>query len=63
MTVFFWQHDLDPAFPLSVLEYETREADDQMHWHDYLEVALCLEGGGRFQFGRRTYPAEPGTSS
>lgn len=60
MTVFFWQHDLDPAFPLSVLEYETRGADDQMHWHEYFEIALCVQGGGRFMFGRRSYPAEPG---
>src|SRR5450759_585834 len=60
VTVFFWQHDLDPAFPLSVLEYETRDADDQMHWHEYLEIALCLQGGGQFLFGRRSYPAEPG---
>ena len=60
MTVFFWQHDLDPAFPLSVLEYETRDTDDQMHWHEYLEIALCLQGGGQFLFGRRSYPAEPG---
>jgi AraC-like DNA-binding protein len=60
VTVFFWQHDLDPAFPLSVLEYETGGADDPMHWHEYYEIALCLEGSGRFLFGRRSYPAEPG---
>jgi AraC-like DNA-binding protein len=60
VTVFFWQHDLDPVFPLSVLEYETGAADDQMHWHEYLEIAVCLQGTGRFQFGRRSYPAEPG---
>ncbi len=60
MSVYFWQHDLDPAFPLSVLEYETRGADDPMHWHEYLEVALCLEGAGRWRFGRRTYAAEAG---
>ena len=60
MTVFFWQHDLDPVFPLSVLEYETGGADDPMHWHEYFEIALCLTGSGRFHFGRRSYPAEPG---
>jgi len=60
VAVFFWQHELDPSFPLSMLEYETRGADDQMHWHEYLEIAVCLEGGGRFLFGRRSYPAEPG---
>jgi AraC-like DNA-binding protein len=60
VAVFFWQHELDPGFPLSLLEYETCAADDRMHWHEYFEIALCLEGGGRFQFGRRSYPAEPG---
>jgi AraC-like DNA-binding protein len=60
VTVFFWQHDLDPAFPMSVLEYETRGADDPMHWHEYFEIALCVAGNGRFLFGRRAYPAEPG---
>ncbi len=60
MAVFFWQHDLDPAFPLAILEHETSVADDRMHWHEYLEIALCLGVGGRFLFGRRSYPAEPG---
>lgn len=60
VTVFFWQHDLDPAFPLSILEYDPNGAADHMHWHEYLEIAMCLQGGGRFLFGRRTYPAEPG---
>jgi len=60
VTVYFWQHDLDPAFPLSVLEYETRGAEDPMHWHEYLEMALCLEGSGRWRFGQRVYPAETG---
>ena len=31
-----------------------------MHWHDHLEIALVLEGRGRFLFGRRAQPAEPG---
>jgi AraC-like DNA-binding protein len=60
VAVYFWQHDLDPAFPLSLVEYETRATDDQMHWHEYLEIALCLQGSGRFLFGRRSHPAEPG---
>jgi AraC-like DNA-binding protein len=56
---FFWRYDLEPEFPLRVLEYETA-ADDQMHSHDYLEVALCLEGTGRFKFGQREGPIAPG---
>ena len=59
MGVFFWRYDLEPEFPLRVLEYETAP-DDLMHSHDYLEVALCLEGTGRFSFGQREDPIEPG---
>ncbi|HEY6058059.1 MAG TPA: helix-turn-helix domain-containing protein [Candidatus Limnocylindrales bacterium] len=59
MGVFFWRYELEPEFPLRLLEYETSDAD-QMHSHDYLEVALCLQGTGRFLFGRREYPIEPG---
>jgi AraC-like DNA-binding protein len=58
--VFFWQYDLEPEFPLCVLEYETSGSDDLMHSHDYLEVALCLEGTGAFQFGQRSYEIRPG---
>jgi AraC-like DNA-binding protein len=57
--VFFWRYDLEPEFPLRVLEYETAP-DDLMHSHDYLEVALCLEGTGEFSFGQREDPIEPG---
>jgi AraC-like DNA-binding protein len=59
MGIFFWRYDLEPAFPLRVLEYETAP-DDQMHSHDYLEVALCLEGTGQFKFGQRADPIAPG---
>ena len=59
MAVFFWRYDLEPEFPLRVLEYETAP-EDQMHSHDYLEVALCLEGTGHLKFGPRADPIEPG---
>ncbi len=60
MAVFNWAQDLDPDFPLAVLDYRTEGDGDRMHWHEYLEIALCLEGNGRFQFGRRVHAAEPG---
>jgi AraC-like DNA-binding protein len=60
MALFFWAQDLDPDFPLAVLEYQTQGDGDRMHWHEYLEIALCLEGTGRFMFGRRAQPVEPG---
>jgi AraC-like DNA-binding protein len=60
MAVFIWQQKLDPEFPLAVLEYTTGDGEDRMHWHDHLEIALVLQGRGRFLFGRREHPAEPG---
>jgi AraC-like DNA-binding protein len=60
MALFFWAQDLDPDFPLAVFEYRTQGDADRMHWHEYLEIALCLEGRGRFMFGRRRQPIEPG---
>lgn len=60
MAIFNWAQPLDPDFPLAVLDYRTEGDSDRMHWHEYLEIALCLEGSGRFLFGRRVYPMEPG---
>ncbi len=60
VTVFVWRQELDPAFPLAVLEYATQGNRDRMHWHDHLEIALVVGGRGSFHFGRRAVPAEPG---
>jgi AraC-like DNA-binding protein len=60
MALFRWVQELDPDFPLAVLEYRTQGDGDRMHWHEHLEIALCLEGRGRFMFGRRAQPVEPG---
>ncbi|HEY5435921.1 MAG TPA: helix-turn-helix domain-containing protein [Candidatus Limnocylindrales bacterium] len=60
MAVYVWQQDLEPAFPLAVLEYTAQGEGDRMHWHDHLEIAVVLEGRGVFLFGRRAMPAETG---
>jgi AraC-like DNA-binding protein/mannose-6-phosphate isomerase-like protein (cupin superfamily) len=60
VAVFVWKQELDPAFPLAVLEYRTGDGEDRMHWHDHLEIVLVLGGRGRFLFGHREHPAEPG---
>lgn len=60
MAVYVWQQELDPGFPLAVLEYEARGDGDPMHWHDHLEIAQVLGGAGQFRFGGRTLSAEPG---
>ena len=60
MAVYVWQQELDPGFPLAVLEYEVRGEADPMHWHDHLEIALVLAGQGRFGLGGRQLEAGPG---
>jgi AraC-like DNA-binding protein len=60
MALYVWAQELDPDFPLAVLDFRTKGDGDRMHWHEHLEIALCLEGTGRFMFGRRALPVEPG---
>lgn len=60
MALFLWAQDLDPDFPLTVLDFRTRGDGDRMHWHEYFEIALGVEGRGEFLFGRRVQPIEPG---
>ena len=60
MAVYVWNQDMEPAFPLAVLEYTVRGDTDPMHWHDHFEIALVEEGSGTFMFGRRSLAAEPG---
>lgn len=60
MALFLWPQELDPDFPLAVIDFRTHGDGDRMHWHEYLEIALCLEGSGQFLFGRRAQRIEPG---
>jgi AraC-like DNA-binding protein/mannose-6-phosphate isomerase-like protein (cupin superfamily) len=60
MGVHVWQQQLDPGFPLAVIEYVAQGDGDPMHWHDHLEIAHVLDGRGDFRFGRRALAAEPG---
>lgn len=60
MSLYVWEQPLEPDFPLAVIEYVTRADRDRMHWHEYLEIALILEGRGSFRFGRRPIPAGAG---
>lgn len=56
----FWRYELDPDFPFNTFEYLTIGSNDKLHWHDYLEIGLCLEGDGTFIFGKKTFPVIPG---
>jgi AraC-like DNA-binding protein len=60
VALYVWQLDLEPDFPLAVIEYVVHDDRDRMHWHDHLEIAAVLEGRGVFLFGKRALPAELG---
>jgi len=60
MGVFFWEYDLDPEFPICVLEHTTYGNQDRIHWHDYLQIALCLEGRGKYIFTHDEFDIETG---
>jgi AraC-like DNA-binding protein len=60
MAVFVWQQQLEPDFPLAVIEYEVHGTTDPMHWHDHLEIAQVLAGSGRFGLGGQELPARAG---
>ena len=60
MALYVWSYEMEPEFPISILEYTTPLEADPMHWHDYLEIALVLDGRGSFLFGGRSLPAEAG---
>lgn len=57
---FFWNFNMDPEFPLSVLDFVTRGDSEKIHWHSYLQIALCTGGTGRFIFTNKEYSVQKG---
>jgi len=57
---FFWQYVMDPDFQLDIVDYITRGDADELHWHDYLQIAVCMDGKGKFLFTNKEYTVEKG---
>jgi AraC-like DNA-binding protein len=51
---------MDREFPLSILNFVTRGDSEKIHWHNYLQVALCTRGTGRFIFTNKEYRVQKG---
>ena len=60
MKRYNWEFDFDPLFPVHLFEYDVVGHHDIMHWHRYLEIGLCLEGGGTFLYSHKEYPVKKG---
>ena len=51
---------MDPDFPFAVIDYSATPNENRIHWHPYLEIALCTEGKGTFIFSQKEYEINPG---
>lgn len=60
MSVYMRQYDLNPEFPFAAYEFVTYGDRDKIHWHNYLQIALCIEGKGKFLFGCKQYEVSEG---
>lgn len=60
MNSYCWEYEMDPDFPISVIDYTTTTSEISIHWHHYLEIGLCLEGKGKFVFSEKEYSAQAG---
>lgn len=57
---FFWHYEMDPEFRINIIDYTVTGNEEKMHWHDYLQIALCTKGHGEFLFSSKEYEAEEG---
>lgn len=47
-------------FEAHVFPFTVEGNRDAMHWHQYMEVGLCLKGTGRFVYFNKVFPVHPG---
>lgn len=57
---FNWVYNFDPSFPIYIFSYDVQGNQDRLHWHDYYEIGLCIEGSGKFIYLNKEYPVTEG---
>jgi len=60
MYAYNWAYDFDPVFPVHVFKFLVEGNRDKMHWHEYFEIGLCIDGKGKFIYINKEYPVEEG---
>lgn len=60
MKGYNWEFNFDPLFPVYLFPYRVVGKQDQLHWHRYYEIGLCLKGMGRFVYYNKEYTVRPG---
>ncbi len=60
MNAHYRQGNLNPDFPFNAYEFEIYGDKDFIHWHNYLQIALCIKGQGKFLFGSKEYSVKEG---
>jgi len=57
---FNWEFDFDQSFPIYVYNMIVDGNRDPMHWHQYFEIGLCIDGSGKFIFMNKEYTVKKG---
>lgn len=53
-------YDLNPEFPFNIYDFTTYGDRDKIHWHGHYQIALCIEGRGKFIFNQKKYDVSKG---
>lgn len=55
-----WEFNFDTQFPVHMFPYHVVGNRDQIHWHRYYEIGLCVSGEGRFVYYNKEYTVHAG---
>ncbi len=57
---FNWEYNFDPTFPVHIFPFMVSGNRDKMHWHQYFEIGLCINGSGKFVYMNKEYNVQKG---
>ncbi len=60
MEGFNWEFNFDASFPMYIFPFTVVGNRDNMHWHQYFEIGLCVEGQGKFVYMNKVYNVRKG---
>lgn len=60
MDGFNWTFDFDYDFPMHIFPFTVMGNRDSIHWHQYFEIGLCVDGQGKFVYMNKVYNVKKG---
>ena len=55
-----WSYDFLPGFPMHIFPFTVSGNRDSIHWHQYYEIGLCVNGRGKFVYMNKVYSVKKG---